>query len=59
MKRKIEQIERIANGCGKRINLKNYHLYCGDYGMHKLRLCPACLKRIKLLNAENKSEKKQ
>ena len=29
-------------GCGKKIKLKNYHLYCGDIGMYKLRLCSSC-----------------
>lgn len=40
----------IIKGCGKKINCGNYHLYCGDSGMYKLRLCPLCQSQLNLLN---------
>lgn len=45
--KKKEQIEKLKQGCGKRIDCVNYHLYCGDFGMYKLRLCSNCRKKLK------------
>lgn len=48
----IRKIKEIEEGCGRKISLKKYHLYCGDSGMYKLRLCSFCLKRKKILEEE-------
>jgi hypothetical protein len=43
------QIEEVEKGCGKKINCGNFHLYCGDSGMYKLRLCPKCQTKLSTL----------
>lgn len=44
-----DTVKDNEKGCGKKIQLKHYHLYCGDSGMYKLRLCPNCRKKLKEL----------
>ncbi len=53
------QIKEVEKGCGKKINCGNFHLYCGDSGMYKLRLCPTCQAKLSILESCQAKAKEQ